>query len=619
MLLMFLHASRGEAEIGENLRLVGSFGGVVTRLAVQGNTAYVSEGIHLTILDVTDPSKPRNVGMVDFPEPPGAFTVAGSLVFVCDGFSGIQIVDVSDPNHAFIRSSYFGYVAYEIVVRGNYAYVAYGIGRLQVLDISNIDAVVMRGELVNTNNDFAQGVAVSGSYAYVSANNALEIVDISNPAHPIQRGKFVTQSNLSTVAVEGSLAYLTDRSGLMIVGVSDPDAPVLEGAYSINGAGAPVVSNGVAFIPSSDRGVQAIDVSTPNRPKFLSSISKAAPTVTLQGLRAYVGGTSNGLEIYDISTIENPIFDGSYLRMNEALGVAVSGTRACIADQDRLVVAEISNPSMPRYVGSYNDGIPIESVAFQGNYAYLTGYVSGLRIVDVGDPSGPRKIGELRTPRSGRTQLDVVGTRLYFTSLLDFPTGFVTLDVADPSRPAVLGVYANYPDQFEVRGSLAYLLESDGSVQIVDVADPASPTLRGSYASAKHLSSMGLDGSHLYASTATGFDIVNISDPAHPYLQGAYLDPDIKSEGILFAHQSLVYLVNSNLSLRVVDASNPLSPVRRASLSIFYFRDMALVGEYAYVGNSFEGLEILQYTGPPPAVPTPTPAVLGVKRWTSFK
>ena len=52
----------------------------------------------------------------------------------------------------------------------------------------------------------AQGVAVSGSYAYVTALNSdsLVVVDISNPASPVIRGSVVSSSLMDGVRVTQS-------------------------------------------------------------------------------------------------------------------------------------------------------------------------------------------------------------------------------------------------------------------------------------------------------------------------------------------------------------------------------------------------------------------------------
>ena len=52
----------------------------------------------------------------------------------------------------------------------------------------------------------AQGVAVSGSYAYVAAptSDSLVVVDISNPATPVIRGSVVSSALMDGVGVTQS-------------------------------------------------------------------------------------------------------------------------------------------------------------------------------------------------------------------------------------------------------------------------------------------------------------------------------------------------------------------------------------------------------------------------------
>ena len=84
----------------------------------------------------------------------------------------------------------------------------------------------------------AQGVAVSGSYAYVTAmsSDSLVVLDISNPASPVIRGSVVSSSFLSgakvAVAVSGSYAYMTghNSNSLVVVDVSNPASPVIRGS-----------------------------------------------------------------------------------------------------------------------------------------------------------------------------------------------------------------------------------------------------------------------------------------------------------------------------------------------------------------------------------------------------
>lgn len=91
-----------------------------------------------------------------------------------------------------------------------------------------------------------EGVAVSGSYAYVAdGSQGLRIIDISDPENPVETGYLDTSGFVSGVAINGGNAYVADGSeGLRIIDVSDPTAPTERGFYDIPGGAAKVMVTG---------------------------------------------------------------------------------------------------------------------------------------------------------------------------------------------------------------------------------------------------------------------------------------------------------------------------------------------------------------------------------------
>ncbi len=108
---------------------------------------------------------------------------------------------------------------------------------------------IHKGNLVNGGGALLlnpRGVYVSGNYAYVASagSNALEIVDITNPATPVHKSSIsngvggALLSNPQSVFVAGNHAYVASygSNALEIVDVTDPAAPVHKGSIQ-NGAG----------------------------------------------------------------------------------------------------------------------------------------------------------------------------------------------------------------------------------------------------------------------------------------------------------------------------------------------------------------------------------------------
>ena len=91
-------------------------------------------------------------------------------------------------------------------------------------------------------------------------------------------------------------------------------------------------------------------------PSLLSTYNTPyANDVTVSGRYAYVAAGGSGLQIIDISNPSSPTLIGTYNTPNFAYDVTVSGNYAFVADgTSGLQIIDISNPSSPTLTGSYN-------------------------------------------------------------------------------------------------------------------------------------------------------------------------------------------------------------------------------------------------------------------------
>jgi hypothetical protein len=87
-------------------------------------------------------------------------------------------------------------------------------------------------------------VAVSGNYAYVVAGGSgLQVIDVSNPAHPQRVGGYDTIGAATGVAVSGNYAYVADGfAGLQVIDVSNPANPQRVGGYDTSTLGTNITS-----------------------------------------------------------------------------------------------------------------------------------------------------------------------------------------------------------------------------------------------------------------------------------------------------------------------------------------------------------------------------------------
>jgi len=166
---------------------------------------------------------------------------------------------------------------------------------------------------------------IVGDYAYVvSSSNSqeLQIIDISNPAAVNLLGtlNMPGNRNANSIYVVDTIAYITRIGGLdfAIADVSNPLAPTLLGQLNLaQSAGEVVVSGSYAYITTRIDGgeLQIVDVSNTSSPSVAASLNLAgnddATAISIVGSNVYVA-QGNNLHAIDISSPTSPVLLGSY-------------------------------------------------------------------------------------------------------------------------------------------------------------------------------------------------------------------------------------------------------------------------------------------------------------------
>jgi hypothetical protein len=245
------------------------------------------------------------IGTYDTPSYAEGVQVVGNYAYVADDYSGLQIINISNPAAPTLTGSYdTPSYAFEVQVVGNYAYVADWDSGLQIINISNPAAPTLTGSYDTTG--FAYGVQVVGNYAYVADDySGLQIINISNPAAPTLAGTYDTPGFAQKVQEVGNYAYVADSdSGLQIIDISNPAAPTLAGTYDT-----PSLANGVqvvgnyAYVADYDGGLKILDVSDFTSTPTTVNLAVAPTSVTEDGTTNLVysftrtGPTTNALTV----------------------------------------------------------------------------------------------------------------------------------------------------------------------------------------------------------------------------------------------------------------------------------------------------------------------------------
>ena len=161
-----------------------------------------------------------------------------------------------------------------------YAYVADGWYGLRVVNVANPAKPVEVGFYYTPG--YASDVVVAGSYAYVADGwHGLRVVNIANPARPVEVGFYDTPGSAAGVAVAGSYAYVADYgAGLRVVNITNPANPVEVGFYDTPGESQDIVVAGnYAYVADDKGGLVILRYTGDGSSAALDSLQTAFPPV----------------------------------------------------------------------------------------------------------------------------------------------------------------------------------------------------------------------------------------------------------------------------------------------------------------------------------------------------
>ena len=324
--------------------------GIAYGVGVENSVCYVADS-HKGIQAINATSITSTYIMGNF-EAAGESRVVKSLhqyVLVANDFGGLKILDTSDPeNPTEISSCETPDLAYDIAIDSPYVYIADYNAGLKVIDISDIHNPQGVGSWGSANG--VNAVCFSNDRVYlVDVIHGLSIINVLDPEHPQFLGEFDQDGD--DVFVEGNYAYMACGSaGLVIVDVSNPALPVECGTLDTEGGcNAIVVRDQVAYIADEGGGLLSVDVSDPYAPSLMDaeiSVGWAAMDVDIFGSLAYVANYGEGLQIFDISDPDNLSHRGFYDTGDLSLSACYHNGLVCTAERSTGVMIFEYAPSL---------------------------------------------------------------------------------------------------------------------------------------------------------------------------------------------------------------------------------------------------------------------------------
>ncbi len=484
--------------------------GSAVQVEVRDQLAYVADsGGGLQIIEISKPWAPTPLGRAPTGDESVDLAVSPSAVFVANRRAGVTAIArdtiLAAPGVYSVEVTNVAGVAFS---RG--AVVTVGVAPwITVQPVSSTDttALVLRPRIAHGN---------PGELSFQWFRNGLELPGETNLNVALPRsgalrrlGQLDTEGTASGLAISGSLALVADEgNGLVIVDVSNPAQPVEIGHYPTpDGASHVLLDGSIAYVACRNAGVEVVDLRNPRQPARVAHLATrgTAMRLALEGTTLYVAAYSAGLDIFDVAAPSAPRRIGSLGDIGTARDVAVAQGRAYVAmDGDGLVLVDVQAPAQPMVLGRYDTPGRTRGVKAASSNVYLADGEAGLLVLDVSDPGNPIPIGGWDS--AGLAGQVAVLSHLVYVA--DGGNGVQVVDIAAPWMPEPIGDPSIVGEAADVVviGSIVYVAARTAGLQILGPS--ATPEDSGEY----HLRVSGPDGT---ASTAVA--TVDFSAPQVPF------------------------------------------------------------------------------------------------------
>jgi len=273
--------------------------------------------------------------------------VDGNYAYLAQGEVGLAIFDISNPNNPTLVANQSGLKGYstKLVKKNDVIYLAAGGSGFNIVNIADMNDIQIsdqdiNGKLVN--------IHLMGDYLVSSlSETGIKMVNIENPIFIDYRGTTHTNGFVRDVAISNDQSKMFAATGEM--GLSLYDISVFDDGYgvypllsSVNlpGYTESVVldeANQKAFVACGTAGLQVVDYSNPNDLKVVGSYNSAGYAKEIEYENGKIYLTASGMQVYDVTTPSNPKILG-IIDTPHALGLTIDENNIYVADKEEGLI-----------------------------------------------------------------------------------------------------------------------------------------------------------------------------------------------------------------------------------------------------------------------------------------
>jgi len=263
-----------------------------------------------------------------------------------------------------------------------------------------------------------------------------------------------------------------------------------------------------------------------------------------------------------------------------------------------VAIYDASDITSPVFLAS----IPLDvvfSVQGYGNYLYAAAYHEGIAIIDVSAPASPILVGKYRPPWPYES-FDVVKVSNGKLFAIERNQGLFVFDLSDPANPTLLDTFAGGVGyDMVVRNDTVFIASGDlYDLLILDATEPTDVRLISGFTAGFFAWALDLyvSGDTVFlADYNEGLRVVDISDPTSP-VELDSLETDDGARRVA-GYGGRIYVLLYNDSLLVVN------PATLGVESVYHFAgddtyELHAYGDYLFVAASDSTVYILNVSDP---------------------
>ncbi|MBE9061109.1 Ig-like domain-containing protein [cf. Phormidesmis sp. LEGE 11477] len=276
----------------------------------------------------------------------------------------------------------------------------------------------------------------------------------------------------ATNSIEGQTAYVaTGSHGLAIIDASQFNSPIVQGQINLAGDNIDVAVDSdvnIAAVAGQSGGLHLVDISDSMTPTLIKTVDLAVNQVEISDgiIYASVGNSVKMLDVFSGEELEPIELSGSGFVSD----IAVEGSTlyTYLSGSDTLSAIDINNPGTASVLDEINVSVASSSVGISvGNgVAYIAG--SGLRTVDVSDPTDLSLIGDADSFFTAR-DIALNGSGLGLVAAENQGVGIYSL--SDPTDTDALFTQIDTDGttyDIAIASGIAYVADGSGDLKVIN-------------------------------------------------------------------------------------------------------------------------------------------------------